>query len=218
MNYLRLFSIFLTILFATSCGTKGGAPEDITPASGSLLGKIKGDYYFAPGDAFSVMLPHPPSRSSDDMYETMHTQIREINNKRFVGVIFGPAAVDHNDYHFMLSKRPISGDHERFVRNLFARNLKRRNGDYEQEMFETDVLSGKTRYYAVYKSDTAYLVMSLVEDNNHFYLMESDIYTGPLFNTIPLETLLAKKWLLFNRMQDSFTAPAMKISDHNADH
>ncbi|MDH5301968.1 MAG: hypothetical protein OEW58_11460 [Gammaproteobacteria bacterium] len=214
MKIIKILSIFLPLTLLISCAaTNDQSGEETDPGARSLLGQVKGDYYFAPDKAFSVSMPHPPSVSRDEMYESMHTQIRELDNDDLVSVTFGPAAVDHNEYRISLSKRPMRGDQERFVRDLFARKLAQRKGSFREHLFEKTDVNGKPHFYAVYDNQTSYLVISASSVGDNYMTIEADVFIGPLFKSEPLDSLLKKQWQRFNRLQTSFSAPAMALPE-----
>ena len=91
----RFFVVGLALLLAACSGT-GGIIGGLVPAPKFLDGKVDKSTYYAPNNAFSVRLPHPPEQSAADRNEWIYTKVHEINDGPIVAVVFGPAAFDRN--------------------------------------------------------------------------------------------------------------------------
>jgi len=200
---------FISLLILTACSTGGGAPEDNIIETRSIHGMIKGDYYFAPGNQFSVKVSHPPSISSDEMFEWMHSHLRDFEDEHSLGVIFGPAAIDRSVHTLTLTTHPLRGDAERSSRNLFAQALDQHGGNFTELKFEAGNINGKPMFYAVYENKERFVVMANIDNDQNYFFIESHITKDSTPPGFHLDMLTKRKWTLFNRMLESFQAPAM---------
>ncbi len=228
-----LFPFFFIFILNLSVGTgnadvdtneTGGTWGNLIPKPKFLKGKIIDEtYYVAPGSEFRVELPHPPTKSKGDSYEWTYTTVQELEDAPIiVGVIFGPAAMDWNIYHAVLVKRPIpkkgaenvyaTSDKDAYVGSVFSNKSafreKRSKAKLERVHFAKDTLKGGNEfYYAVYKNEHQYLVLSLIDQEKNFFVIEVDVpLEGPGTHSFPsLDELKERKFDIFNRMVDSFT-------------
>lgn len=200
----------------------GGMWGNLIPKPKFLKGKIiDKTYYMSPEGDFRVELPHPPAKSGRDSNEWTYTIVQEFEDAPIiVGVIFGPAMLDWNIYHAVLVKRPIpkkgddnvsaTDDKNAYVGSVFSNKTafreKSGGAKLEQVHFAKDTLNGSDFYYAVYKNELQYLVLSLVDKEKRFFMIEVDIpLKGPPSNTWPsLDELRERKFDIYNRMVDSF--------------
>jgi len=184
--------------------TTGGIALNMFPAPKNLIGKVNGDIYYSAENVFSVKLPHPPSKSNDDRYEWSYTNIREIKDQGVIGVVFGPAAFDKNLYHSVLVRAPMKDDKEEYAKNVFNNKLKSRSGDYTERHYKLFQLNGKDCYYIVYESNNYFLILSIVDNEKSFHVVEADILKSDFAEKVSLETLVNREYSRFNELLSSF--------------
>jgi hypothetical protein len=200
------FAIILWLFLLTGCSGTGGALGNLVPAPKFLNGNIDGSLYVAPDKAFSVRLPYSPTGSHMERSEWRYAKVHEISDGPVVGVIFGPAALDLNLYHAVLIREPRSGDKDASTDDLFARKLSFREGSYQERSRQMVQINGRTSYYAVYESQDAYLVLSVTDSPDSYYVVEADISKHSVHN-LPsdAQSLIDRSWPVFNVLLESFT-------------
>ncbi len=201
---ILLFSIAVS---ACAGGTVGG----LFPAPKILSGDVEGDFYTSKYEAFRVQLPHPPSKSSNDSYEWKYTKVTEIDQvdptgtKAIVGAVFGPGAFDQNLYHTVLIQEPMKTPKVAYAKETFKNKVKSRSGYLNQKHFETFQMNGRTVFYAVYQGSSQYLVLSLTDNGNSFFVVESDVFFNSSRGPDSIDLLISRRWEKFNAMLNSFT-------------
>lgn len=209
MNFRIIFTLFMAITVSSCSSATGGIIGNLFPAPKFLDGEIKGDTYYSPQDVFHVTLPHPPNINKTDNNEWLYTQIHEINDRSVIGVVLGPAAFDKNIYHAVLIREtgtPNNEPVEEYVKSVFKRKSVGRNRGLELKHYSKSVKNGKDFYYAVYAGNNTYLVLSMTDNNDSYYVVEADISDDSSFDKFEsLEQLINNQWDLFNTMYDSFT-------------
>ena len=198
--------ICVSTIFLISCGGSGGTLGGLIPLPKVLKGEVKGGTYFSPNNIFKVRLPHPPAKSHEDEYEWKYTKVREVGDGTVIGVVFGTAAFDLNLYHAVLIRKPLTlkKDKKERVEQLFARKVSSRNDKLKRIAYKEFDLNGKPCFYAAYESKNSYLVLSLVDNANNFYVVESDVYKKSAIKPRRFH-LVDREWKIFNSMLESFT-------------
>ena len=203
---LRTILILCVALLAACSGT-GGIIGGLVPAPKFLEGTIEGTKYVAPNNAFSVNLPYSPTGSRSDQYEWTYAKVHEIADAPVVGVVIGPGAFVRIYYHAVLIRAERGEDRRtELTDELFASKVAMRTGAYELKSRQTFKVDGRTCYYAVYESPDAYLILSLTDAADSFFVVEADINKKSAVN-IPDSTqqLVDRTWPVFNNMLESFT-------------
>lgn len=196
-----VFWLIASLLLA-SCA--GGTIGGLFPAPKILKGKVESPLYYSPENVFSIRLPQPPTQSKDDNYEWTYTKVNELSDGPVIGVVFGPAAFDQNLYHAVLVRAPMKDDKEAYVKDVFEKKVKSRTGQFTQKAQQTFNLNGRTCYYAVYESDNSFLVLSLTDATNSFYVVEADVSKKSARGRASESELIDRKWGVFNDMLESF--------------
>lgn len=178
--------------------------ESFSIAPRKLKGTVEGDTYFSPEGAFSVQLPYPPSASKEDKYDWAHAEVNETKDRGLLGIIFGPAALDFNMYHAILIRAPMKQPKSEYVSDVLSKRAQFRNGEYSQKEKLKFTLNGKDCFYAVYESDDAYLVTSITDNNDSFYVVEVDVSKKSKRGSPTLEQLISRQWDKFNNILKSF--------------
>lgn len=212
LEKIKIAVSMLLVSVIVACSHTGGIVGGLVPAPKNLKGDVTEDVYHSPKGAFSVRLPHPPSKSDDDRYEWTYSQIREIEDGPVIGVIFGPAAFDLNYYHAVLIRSPINGDKEKYVNEVFEKKAKSRSSFYSRKHFEKFDLNGRSCYYAVYWSGNGNFVLTMIDNETSFYVIEADISLKGQSERPTLEQLVGRDWGLFNEFLKSFTVLNDKFS------
>ena len=208
---MKIQTLAIAVLSMLIAACSGGTTAGLLPAPKVLAGDVDGDFYTAENGAFRVRLPHPPSRSPDDANEWRYSEVREIaevdptGEKTIVGVVFGPAAMDRNLYHAVLIPESLESPATDHAKNIFASKAKARGGDLSQEHFEVFDLNGRAVYYAVYRSEAQYLLLSLTDNGSSFYAVEADIVIRSNRAPKSIDVLISREWETFNAMLGSFT-------------
>lgn len=197
--------LLLVLVFVSSCSGTGGTVGGLIPAPKFLDGKVEGDTYYSAEGAFKVQLPHLPSRSKDDEYEWTYTKVHEIKDKGVVGVVFGPAAFDLNQYHAVLIRAPMKNPKEEYVKTVFRKKIESRGGMYTQKEFKNFEVNGKQSFYGVYESTNALLVLSLTDNGDSFYAVEADVPRQSKEGATTIMQLINREWDIFNNMLNTFT-------------
>ena len=203
----RFYVLGLALLLAACSGT-GGIIGGLVPAPKFLDGKVDKSTYYAPNNAFSVRLPHPPEQSNADQYEWAYTKVHEINDGPIIAIVFGPAAFDRNLYVAALARTPMLPDKDAHVNQAFGNRVQFRTATYGQTYAEKArqrfELHGRPCYYAVYESEKAFLVLSLTDAGSSYYAVEADV--AKIGNRVTtLEELINRRWAIFNSMLESFS-------------
>lgn len=201
---IKVAFFLLALLTLSACSHTGGIIGNLVPAPKLLKGNVDGDIYHSPDGAFSVQLPHPPSISNRERYEWTYSQVREIQDRPVIGVVFGPAAFDLNYYHAVLIRLPMKSDKDKYVKSVFDSKVKGRSGTYTQRHYEKFDLNGKDCYYTVYESGNDYLVLSLTDNKTSFYAVEADVSSNSAVGKPTFEMLTGRSWELFNKFLRSF--------------
>lgn len=202
-------ALFVAMMVISCSSGTGGIIGNLIPAPKFLDGEVKGGKYFSPDDSFNVRLPHPPESNDRDNYEWLYTQIHEIKDGPVIGIVLGPAAFDRNIYHAVLIRKPGTPNNETmedYAKNVFKTKSESRKRNLVLKHYSQSAHNGKQLYYAVYSGNSSYLVLSLTENGDSFYVMEADILEdSTMDNFTSVEQLINKEWSIFNTMYDSFT-------------
>ena len=180
------------------------------PTAKFLDGEINDGIYTSRFGLFSVRIPHPPTGSDSDEYEWTYTHVREFyepieaSDPAVVGVVFGPAAYDHNYYHAVLIQNPMNEPKREYVRDVFRKKVEARSSYYYSVHYEEYLANGRTVYYAVFRGESGYLVLTLTDADSSFYTIEVDVNSASK-DAPSLETLIDRKWETLNVMIQTFT-------------
>ena len=181
------------------CASTGGTVGGLIPAPKFLKGEVSQDIYTAPEGAFSVRLPYSTTSN-----EWTYAEVREVQDGPVTGVIFGPGAFDRNYYHAVLLKMSIPEDKDAYVEKLFSRKAADRPGNFREIVSEQFLTRGNQTYYSAYESNTGYLVLSLTDLGNSFFVVEADVSKGGARGQTNSEELQNRMWVVFNEMLSSF--------------
>lgn len=203
--------IFLSWFILSACTGTGGGIGGLLPAPKFLKGEVKGGYYVAPEQAFSVRLPYSPEGSNNDAYEWRYAKVHEIQDKGKVeGVVFGPHAFDRNLYHVVLIYKAIEGDPKEYVQYVTDQKLKNRKQKALKRHFEVFPSGGKDVYYFVYEGEYSYMVLSFIDFEDRYVVVDVDVEKrdGDEERRPSLDKLKKRGWDKYNFILESLKVPA----------
>ena len=194
--------IFLTYLLASCSSGTGGIIGGLVPAPKFLDGEVTDGIYASPENAFTVRTPY----TEKEHYEWSYTQIHEVKDKNVIGIVFGPAAFDKNNYHAVLIRLPINNpDKEEYINALFDKKADERSSLMQKKHEATFRHNDSNAYYAVYEKENSFFIVTLVDQGDYFYVIEADVIKKYSLDKVDIEILKKRSWNRYNRIFNSFT-------------